>query len=337
MIASALLPFLERIQASTDIVSIEPGPAGGNNRLYRVETREGLFAFKQYFQDATPRAESECLFLEYAAETAPGWVPRLYAFDLEAGLSWSEWIDGQPIERLTPQEVSSAADFFIALNRYKDHPKAQQLPLAKEACFSIQEHLLCVHKRILALQGIIPQMEEDRAALALTQEIEDLAHQLMDGIWDSADLYELDLNAPLEPADRCISPSDFGFHNALKTADGTLRFIDFEYAGWDDPAKMVGDFFAQVAVPVPALYGSSFLTQISDAFQNPKILRLRAELLKPIYALKWCAIVLNIFLPQHLSRRAFAQADLSISHMKKIQLEKAKNILNHVGVSHVSN
>ena len=31
---------------------------------------------------------------------------------------------------------------------------------------------------------------------------------------------------------------------------GELCFLDFEYAGWDDPAKMVADFFCQPAVPV---------------------------------------------------------------------------------------
>ena len=34
----------------------------------------------------------------------------------------------------------------------------------------------------------------------------------------------------------CILPGDFGFHNAIRTTKG-VKFIDFEFAGWDDPAK----------------------------------------------------------------------------------------------------
>ena len=37
-----------------------------------------------------------------------------------------------------------------------------------------------------------------------------------------------------------LSPSDFGFHNTIKSKK--LYFIDFEYFGLDDPVKLVIDF-----------------------------------------------------------------------------------------------
>ena len=43
------------------------------------------------------------------------------------------------------------------------------------------------------------------------------------------------------PRHRALSPSDFGLHNAMRDEDGRLRFIDFEYFGWDDPVKLVSD------------------------------------------------------------------------------------------------
>ena len=45
----------------------------------------------------------------------------------------------------------------------------------------------------------------------------------------------------IAPEERCISPSDFGLHNAIRTA-ADIRFIDFEFAGWDDPAKALVNF-----------------------------------------------------------------------------------------------
>ena len=39
-----------------------------------------------------------------------------------------------------------------------------------------------------------------------------------------------------------MSPSDFGLQNTLFTKN-KLFFIDFEYAGLDDPAKCLLDFF----------------------------------------------------------------------------------------------
>ena len=41
-----------------------------------------------------------------------------------------------------------------------------------------------------------------------------------------------------------MSPSDFGFHNVIKK-DDFLYFIDFEYAGLDDPVKLICDFYCQ--------------------------------------------------------------------------------------------
>src|SRR5439155_21002106 len=51
---------------------------------------------------------------------------------------------------------------------------------------------------------------------------------------------------------RTLSPSDFGFHNALRQADGRIIFLDFEYFGWDDPAKMIADFLLHPAMELSA-------------------------------------------------------------------------------------
>jgi len=49
---------------------------------------------------------------------------------------------------------------------------------------------------------------------------------------------------------QAISPSDFGFHNALMTDESDLSFFDFEYAGWDDSVKMFYNLFCQPDIPV---------------------------------------------------------------------------------------
>jgi hypothetical protein len=131
------------------------------------------------------------------------------------------------------------------------------------------------------------------------------------------------LDAPLPIAARVLSPSDFGFHNCLATASG-LRFIDFEYAGWDDPAKTVCDFFCQPAVPVPGEHFERFLAAVISATGDAGI-RGRVALLLPVYELKWCCIMLNEFLPVGDDRRSFARADEShdMRHLKQLQKVEA--------------
>src|SRR5581483_2047702 len=110
-------------------------------------------------------------------------------------------------------------------------------------------------------------------------------------------------------AARCISPSDFGFHNALLKPDGKLCFIDFEYAGWDDPAKTVCDFFCQPSVPVDRKHLGRFVEGIIPGFQDPERLEQRIRALLPVYGIKWCCILLNEFLPVGKARRRFASED----------------------------
>jgi hypothetical protein len=116
----------------------------------------------------------------------------------------------------------------------------------------------------------------------------------------------LSLDAELAMPDRCLSPSDFGFHNALATEDGQLAFLDFEYAGWDDPAKLVGDFFSQIAVPVPEAFYPAFAERLAASTTNPTWHRRRFDILLPVHRVKWITIFLNDFLPVGAERRRFA-------------------------------
>jgi hypothetical protein len=113
-----------------------------------------------------------------------------------------------------------------------------------------------------------------------------------------------------------------------------LKFIDFEYAGWDDPAKLVCDFFCQPKVPVDMKYFSSFTDSISSLSFDKEAFREKCKILLPVYKIKWCCIMLNDFLVVDNNRRSFAKQGNSIIR-KQDQLIKAKqyfkehNIFNY--------
>ena len=102
--------------------------------------------------------------------------------------------------------------------------------------------------------------------------------------------------------DCCLSPSDFGFHNALVDETGRLSFLDFEYAGRDDPAKLVSDFFCQPEIPVPLRYHAGFVARLAEGLELDEAGRARCRMLLDAYRVKWTCIILNDFLP--LGRRA---------------------------------
>ena len=131
--------------------------------------------------------------------------------------------------------------------------------------------------------------------------------------------------------DRCLSPSDFGFHNALTTPSGRLRFLDFEYAGWDDPAKLVCDFFWQQDLPAPHAGRSWTLivSVLADQETRPELDK-RIEVLTPVYGIKWCCLVLNEFVAEARRRREFAQSVPVSDDLRAAQLERAKRLLIEV-------
>lgn len=138
-----------------------------------------------------------------------------------------------------------------------------------------------------------------------------------------------DIDKRIEKEYWCINPSDFGFHNALINSEGKVYFIDFEYAGWDDPAKMICDFFCQPDLPVPKKYLGEF-TEIIAKNLNQNNLSERVRLLLPLYQVKWCCILLNEFLNTGRLRREFAQEHIGNEEKKKRQLEKTKKYLNDI-------
>ena len=136
------------------------------------------------------------------------------------------------------------------------------------------------------------------------------------------------VDRPLEREAVIVSPSDFGFHNAL--ADGrNLSFLDFEYAGRDDPAKLVCDFFCQPEVPVPQTYFSCAVERIVAGLGLPDPHRLRCAALLDLYRVKWTCIILNHFLPLGAARRSFADLGASAARCAE-QLAKAVAMLNAV-------
>lgn len=313
-------------------LSIQNCAHGGNNRTYRVETKEGLFAVKQYFRhvnDPRDRLNSEASFLYYAQEVVPSQVPKIYAEDPVNALALYEYIEGSPVQpnEVTETEMAQAIAFFCALNKREERKQAVNLPLASESCFTIQAHINLINARIIRLQQIIPESDEDRLAEQCIQNLNKYWQSLAKKIKID---HSIALATALIDDQRCISPSDFGFHNALQLTDGTLCFLDFEYAGWDDPAKMVGDFFSQLAIPVPIKFFNDFVSRVMSPFPNSEDLIYRAHLIFPIYQVKWCCIALNIFLSEHLARRTFANPSINVVDMKKNQLKKVKYLFQNL-------
>jgi hypothetical protein len=275
---------------------------GRNSRVYRLTVKPSIsYAFKTYFRhasDSRARMRTEFDSLTFLWENGERHVPQPVAASEEHDCAVYQWIEGEriPPGGVTEELLHDATAFLSRLAALRHSPGSHRLPRASEACFSGRALVDVLRGR---LQPLLERSGHPELAAFL-------AHDLVPALdcicqWSHDRLGDsFDRDLPLE--DRTLSPSDFGFHNALRVPAGVV-FLDLEYFGWDDPAKMICDFLLHPAMALsPALkqnYAAAMLREFPEA-------RGRVEAFYPLFGLKWCLILLNEFLSAHLLRRRFA-------------------------------
>lgn len=313
--------------------------AGGNNRVYRAETAAGIFAVKRYAREADgtcPRLDAEFAALELLGRAGEDAVPKAVASDADAALGVYEWIEGSPPAQVGTAEIDCAAGFAVRLARVSRTDAAGAIRPAREASLSGGDILRQVERRFARLAEIAgdhaPLAELlDKALRPALARAGARARKGYDGLG-------LDFDADLVPGERVLSPSDFGFHNALRRPGGAITFIDFEYFGWDDPVRLVADFLLHPGMDLELENRARFSRAMVALFgaggaESPGAERFtsRLDLLYPLVGLRWCAILLNEFLPERWAGRLFAGATRDRETAQAEQLAKARRMIARVG------
>lgn len=320
------------------LVSASPAASGGNNRVYRAETRDGVYAIKFYpRQDADPRDRlgQEFAALELMSSCGIGGIPRAYARDTELGCAAYEWIDGQAPGKVTDDDIDKMSGLAKALAAIEPSRSAV-IGTASAGCFSGAEVTAQFSQRLARLRAAA----NDPALHAF---LDDRLEPGFAALSERAqNLYAdagLDFVTPLQPGRRTLSPSDFGFHNALRRADGRLVFLDFEYFGWDDPVKMIADAVWHPGSAMDAHAAGRFRDAMLSFFaaRDGETLRARFEALSPLFGAVWCLIVLNEFLPERWARRVAAGGMGNVAEAQTRQVRAADALFTKVAEQYYHN
>lgn len=250
----------------------------------------------------------------------------------EENLGLYRFIEGREVtcKDVSYQRVQELLSFFATINQLRPLPDALLLPNASEACFSIREHLLHIQTRIERLAAIEINSDIDSQAVDFVNERlrpawQQISKKILMSMPDESLLRKCIIQEEI-----VLSPSDFGFHNALIKPDGPLIFIDFEYAGWDDPVKTISDLFCQPKVPIDFRYfESTAVSLLKESGGDLEKGMSRLRLLFPAYQVKWCCILLNEYLPVGNKRRSFADPLHRTDARKAQQLEKAEKLIHN--------
>lgn len=291
-----------------DQIEISP-LQGGNNRIYKVIVGKKKYIIKNYFRsvnDKRDRLQTEYRFINYAKSCKVKEIPQLFYCDAKSDVVSYEYVDGEKLKKgeVEKEHVQQALAFIVAINndKFSRSEYGSSLFLASEACLSIEEYIKVVDRRMNLLSAM--KISDD-----ISQGAEQFVLSVLVPEWKTIkkSLNSLpETEKKLEKDEQIISPSDFGFHNAIVKNDNQVWFIDFEYAGWDDPVKMICDFFCQPEIPIPLIYLEYFIGGINKIINPFYNLEEKVKLLMPLHRIKWCCIMLNDFLKNDAKRKQFA-------------------------------
>jgi hypothetical protein len=303
--------------------SLEPLAGGRNNRVFRVDFEGGEAAVLKLYhhdpRDPRDRLRAEWSFLNYVTARDVRNVPRPLAVDAATHGALYSFVIGERPKNADDNLIRQAAEFAVAINRAPN--EADSLEPASEACFSLASHLETVDRRVARLGELDPDIPHVEAARTF---VESRLKAMWDRVKSRVIRQAAERNvSPTKPVRAIVSPSDFGFHNSLIDPHGRTSFLDFEYAGRDDAAKLICDFFCQPELSAPIRHYAEFTGQLARplALQDEDLWR--AEVLLDAYRVKWVCIMLNEFSPLGARRRAFASAHDSGAHAAR-QLRSAE-------------
>ena len=288
---------------------LTPLNGGGNNRSYKITCSEKVLMGKVYFKnpsDHRNRLLHETSFAKYLEFIGLENFPKLIAADDNMGVAAFDWLSGEIFESdsvIDKDYWEQCFDFLCDLQNGRESEEANTLPNASESAFSLREHWgLLQSRHDYWLRRILnePKSIPESIKIFLLEKVETNYQKLAKEV-----LANTNFNHTIPREEQILSPSDFGLHNTLLRPSGSLFYYDFEYAGWDDPAKTIADFFAQPKFHAPPELFKVMKNKIIELLPETGIKNFhdRLPLVVRMINLKWCYICLNVFHPLDCKRR----------------------------------
>ena len=301
----------------------------GNSSVYKIELKSGSKYAGKLYPDPTfdnrKRLVKETKAYKFLHSNGITSVPENIWSDINLNFGLFEWVNGSEINEANDENIINTAAFVESLAELSKHTSKKEFQLASAACLSGQMIEEQIQKRYTSIREFSDSKADllrflDNDFLGTFEQI------LSDSKKNWPGRFETDL-----PNDyQLLSPSDFGFHNALLTKDG-LKFIDFEYFGWDDPVKLTCDFLLHPGMILKVQQKHLWLNKMENIFINDNTFHRRLLASYGLYGLCWCLIMLNVFITDSQGKKIIAAVEKNeLGHKQTKHLERSKKLLEHV-------
>ena len=307
--------------------------AGGNAGVVRVKFIDGTeAAMKIYPNDIQhDRLYSEYVSTKILRKYKETKIPKGIGFCNRLNVALYSWIEGQSVKYANTDHIGKIIEFLGRLHSLCSKTEFQLFPRASAAVSSGSQLETQFWKRLALLR----ERSESSTELVefLDVELMPVAQTIIQ--WFRSQWEQDKYNQAIHLQDHTLSPSDFGFHNILRNPEGELIFIDFEYFGWDDPAKLIGDFLLHPAMQLDDGLKSEFVAGAESIYGSNVIERLK--IMWPVLGLCWCLIILNEFRSDLWVRRIGASGTVTANSKVLTldnQLNKSRAILEMVKLNY---
>jgi Ser/Thr protein kinase RdoA (MazF antagonist) len=284
---------------------------GTNNRLFRLDLADGppLLA-KAYARDRWNRLGTEFPALALLAERGVAGVPRAY---LRSDALLYGVYSFEPGERKAPADLdandgraaAALAAVVHSFGPYDAGDMGSGLGLANPACFSVADQIEVIERRLREFEAFAadPDCYAEVRAFARETDLRAAVARLVARA--TAGLTPDEVGRALPRAAWRLNTNDFGPHNFL-FGDGGLTVVDFEGAGWDDPARMVMGFVSHAGsdgLRPPAI--EAFLGAYAAARGLPAAEVARFERVGLLADVEWATVYASAMTPAAIAPKRF--------------------------------
>lgn len=289
--------------------------AGRNSKIYKVDLNKKSIILKFYLGKGTQRIRRERQFYKYLNKINNKNTIKPISFNLKNNFAVYPYLEGKKIKKISTAHILKACNFIKKIN----NRGPSKLFIAVDGIKNRKDHLKLVEKKINLMKLIKKNsLIKKDCFLFLKYKIIPKYNDIKKNLIKSNILKSSKFK--LLRDQMIISPSDFGFHNIIES-NKKLFFLDFEYAGLDDPVKLICDFYCQPDQSISILQKKLFIEKFLSRNEFSKDIKFLVKKFLPVHQLKWCCIILNEF-----KKKEYIDYKNSVNNdILQSQLIKAKN------------
>ena len=285
-----------------------------NSDVYELNTKNGKYVAKIYpyenNNNISSRFLNEVNAYNLLEKNSVIEIPKIKTFNKELNTIIFHKIRGDVCKKIDNSQVKEAVHFICKLKDIKDRSNKKITFKAKEACLCISD----IHEQINSRFEKLKKLSREN--VKIKNHLTDLLEAYKTLISNNN---KNKLSAGmLRYKYQILSPSDFGYHNALIKNKKAIWY-DFEYLGLDDPSKLIIDFILHPAMKLTVEQKKLWYKLTTTLFSNDLSLKNRINVYWPFFCIRWSLIILlkiknkdSIYVQLNKSKIAFKNINVPI-------------------------